>query len=40
VDVHYRDLTSVEHERAKAREGRFRIEPLMIHLAGIPSYRR
>jgi hypothetical protein len=38
VDVHYRDLTSVEHERAKAREGRFRVEPLMFHLAGIPSY--
>jgi hypothetical protein len=28
----------VEHERAEAREGRFRIEPLIIHLAGIPSY--
>jgi len=38
VDVHYRDLTSVEHEWAEAREGRFRVEPLMFHLAGIPSY--
>lgn len=38
VDVHYRDLNSVEHELAEAREGRFRIERLMFHLAGIPSY--
>lgn len=38
VDVHYRDLTVIEHELAEAREGRFHIEPLMFHLAGIPSY--
>ncbi|WP_328994994.1 nucleotidyltransferase domain-containing protein [Kribbella sp. NBC_01245] len=38
VDIHYRDLNSVEHELAEAREGRFRIERLMFHLAGIPSY--
>ncbi|WP_028933278.1 nucleotidyltransferase domain-containing protein [Pseudonocardia spinosispora] len=38
VDVHYRDLCSVEHELAEARAGRFRIEPLLFHLAGIPSY--
>lgn len=38
VDVHYRDLDVVEHELAEARRGRFRIEPLMFHLAGIPSY--
>jgi predicted nucleotidyltransferase len=38
VDVHYRDLDVVEHELAEAREGRFRIEPLMFHLAGIPTY--
>jgi predicted nucleotidyltransferase len=38
VDVHYRDLDVVEHELAEARAGRFRIEPLMFHLAGIPSY--
>jgi predicted nucleotidyltransferase len=38
VDVHYRDLDVVEHEWAEAREGRFRVEPLMFHLAGIPSY--
>ncbi|MFJ9540744.1 nucleotidyltransferase domain-containing protein [Streptomyces sp. NPDC101225] len=35
VDVHYRDLDVVEHEAA---EGRFRVEPLLFHLAGIPSY--
>lgn len=38
VDVHYRDLDSVEHEIAEAQAGRFRIEPLMFHVAGIPSY--
>ncbi|MEV1081800.1 nucleotidyltransferase domain-containing protein [Streptomyces sp. NPDC050211] len=38
VDVHYRDLDVVEHELAQAQEGRFRVEPLMFHLAGIPSY--
>ncbi|MEU7134863.1 nucleotidyltransferase domain-containing protein [Streptomyces sp. NPDC046261] len=38
VDVHYRDLDVVEHELGEAREGRFRWEPLMFHLAGIPSY--
>ncbi|GGS71913.1 nucleotidyltransferase domain-containing protein [Streptomyces violaceus] len=38
VDVHYRELDVVEHERAEAEEGRFRVEPLMFHLAGIPTY--
>jgi predicted nucleotidyltransferase len=38
VDVHYRDLDVVERELAEAAEGRFRVEPLMFHLAGIPSY--
>lgn len=38
VDVHYRDLTVVEHELTEARAGRFRWEPLAFHLAGIPSY--
>ncbi|MGI5370708.1 nucleotidyltransferase domain-containing protein [Streptomyces iakyrus] len=38
VDVHYRDLAVVEHERAEAEQGRFRVEPLMFHLAGIPTY--
>ncbi|MFD8152992.1 nucleotidyltransferase family protein [Streptomyces sp. NPDC001046] len=38
VDVHYRDLDVVERECAEAAAGRFRIEPLMFHLAGIPTY--
>lgn len=38
VDVHYRDLDVVEHELAEAEAGRFHWEPLMFHLAGIPSY--
>ncbi|MFJ2772786.1 nucleotidyltransferase domain-containing protein [Streptomyces sp. NPDC087300] len=38
VDVHYRDLDVVERELAEAEAGRFRWEPLMFHLAGIPSY--
>ncbi|MET7293927.1 nucleotidyltransferase domain-containing protein [Streptomyces griseoloalbus] len=38
VDVHYRDLDVVEHELAEADAGRFRVEPLMFHLAGIPTY--
>ncbi|GAA1897465.1 nucleotidyltransferase domain-containing protein [Asanoa iriomotensis] len=38
VDVHYRDLAVVEHELAESREGRFHFEPLLFHLAGIPSY--
>lgn len=38
VDVHYRDLDVVEHQLAEARAGRFDIEPLLFHLAGIPTY--
>jgi hypothetical protein len=38
VDVHYRDLDTIDREIAGTREGRFRIEPLMFHLAGIPTY--
>ncbi|EST22833.1 nucleotidyltransferase domain-containing protein [Streptomyces roseochromogenus] len=38
VDVHYRDLDVVEHELAEVAEGRFRVEPLLFHLAGIPTY--
>ena len=38
VDVHYRDLDDVEHHIAEARAGRFRIERLMFHLAGVPTY--
>jgi len=38
VDVHYRDLDEVEREVGEARAGRFRVERLMFHLAGIPTY--
>jgi hypothetical protein len=38
VDVLYRDLDTIDRVLAEAREGRFRIEPLMFHLAGIPTY--
>ena len=38
VDVHYRDLADVEHRVAEAERGRFDIEPLMFHLAGVPTY--
>lgn len=38
VDVHYRDLAVVEREFARANRGEFGIEPLMFHLAGIPTY--
>lgn len=38
VDIHYRDLAAAEHELAEAEAGRFRVEPLMFHLVGIPTY--
>lgn len=38
VDVHYRDMVDVERVWREAEEGEFRIEPLMFHLAGIPTY--
>jgi predicted nucleotidyltransferase len=38
TDVHYRDLDVIDREIAAAQEGRFSIEPLMFHLADIPSY--
>ncbi|MGW4574301.1 nucleotidyltransferase domain-containing protein [Streptomyces tendae] len=38
VDVHYRDLDTVEHEVTEAAAGRFGVETLMFHLAGIPTY--
>jgi hypothetical protein len=38
VDIHYRDLDSIDNEAAESSEGRFGIEPLMFHLAGIPTY--
>jgi predicted nucleotidyltransferase len=38
VDVHYRDLAVIEEQIAASRDGRFSIQPLMFHLAGIPTY--
>lgn len=38
VDVHYRDMADVERVLREAEAGAFRIEPLMFHLAGIPTY--
>jgi predicted nucleotidyltransferase len=38
VDVHYRDLDDVEYHLAEARAGRFGIERLLFHLAGVPTY--
>lgn len=38
VDVHYRDLDRIDTIMAEAEQGRFVIEPLMFHLAGIPDY--
>lgn len=38
VDVLYRDLDVVEHQLDEARAGRFHIEHLLHHIAGIPSY--
>ncbi|MBF6329186.1 nucleotidyltransferase domain-containing protein [Nocardia transvalensis] len=38
VDVHYRDLDVVDEQLRAAENGRFHIEPLAFHLAGIPSY--
>lgn len=38
VDVHYRDLDVVDRVLAEARAGRFEIERLQFHLAGVPTY--
>jgi Nucleotidyltransferase domain len=38
TDVHYRDLDVIDRELAGAAAGRFTIEPLLFHLAGVPSY--
>src|SRR5690242_8471380 len=38
VDVHYRDLADVEYRIAEAEQGRFGVERLMFHLAGVPTY--
>ncbi|MFJ8738710.1 nucleotidyltransferase domain-containing protein [Embleya sp. NPDC127516] len=38
VDLHYRELADVELRLAQAREGRFEVERLLFHLAGVPTY--
>lgn len=38
VDLLWRDLDVVEHEIAEAGAGRWRVEPLMFHVVGIPTY--
>jgi len=38
VDVHYRDLEDVEYRLHEAQAGRFGIERLQFHLAGVPTY--
>ncbi|SDD05556.1 nucleotidyltransferase domain-containing protein [Auraticoccus monumenti] len=38
VDLLWRELAVVEHEIDEAVAGRWRIEPLMFHLTGIPTY--
>ena len=38
TDVHYRDLDVIDREILAAQDGRFTIEPLLFHLAGLPSY--
>src|SRR5205807_8184463 len=38
VDLHYRDLDSVERRIAESAEGRFQIERLLFWVAGVPTY--
>jgi predicted nucleotidyltransferase len=38
VDIHYRDLDDIDRILRESRVGIFQIEPLMFHIAGIPSY--
>jgi hypothetical protein len=38
VDLIYRDLREVRHWLAEAEQGRFQIQRLLFHLAGIPTY--
>jgi hypothetical protein len=37
-DVHYRDMDVVDDQLLDAEAGRFQVEPLLFHLAGIPTY--
>lgn len=38
VDVHYRDMDDIDRIQRQAEHGDFEIQPLMYHLAGIPTY--
>ena len=38
VDLHYRDLAEVERWTRAADEGRYEVERLLFHLAGVPTY--
>lgn len=38
VDLLWRDLDVLDHEIVEAQAGRWRLEPLMFHLTGIPTY--
>jgi predicted nucleotidyltransferase len=38
ADVHYRELDDVEFRIAEAEQGRYQVEHLLFHLAGIPTY--
>jgi hypothetical protein len=38
VDIHFRDIVDVERRIGEAGKGEFAIEPLLFHLAGIPTY--
>jgi predicted nucleotidyltransferase len=38
IDLHYRDLVLIEEIRAEAERGEYRVEPLLFHQAGLPSY--
>lgn len=38
VDLHYRDLDLIDRIHAEAERGEYRVEPLLFHQAGLPSY--
>ncbi|WP_223694919.1 nucleotidyltransferase domain-containing protein [Leifsonia poae] len=38
MDIHYRDLDLIDRIHDDAERGEFRIEPLLFHQAGIPTY--
>ncbi len=38
IDVHYRDLLLIDRIHDEAERGEYRVEPLLFHQAGLPSY--